>query len=74
MWYYNKTVNSTFVHYATQWAWADIAGLGWKRIRDGAADGCTNLFLLLSAARANNRQVHVDVDDSTGLIQTAYLI
>ncbi|MCK7501050.1 MAG: hypothetical protein MZW92_71110 [Comamonadaceae bacterium] len=73
MWYYTKKVNATFVHHTTQWAWADIDGRGWKRIKDGAADGCTNLFILLSAAKANNRLVHVNIDDSN-LITTAYLL
>lgn len=73
MWHWNKTVKSTYVHHTTQWAWAEIDGLGWKRIKDGAADGCTNLFVLLTAARANNRSVHVFIDGSE-LITTAYLL
>ncbi|NYT02668.1 MAG: hypothetical protein GKC10_07930 [Methanosarcinales archaeon] len=72
-WYYNRKVKSTFVHHTTQWAWAEIDGLGWRRIKDGAADGVTNMFVMMCAARANERLVHVDVDASN-LIVTAYMI
>ena len=47
--------------------------LGWRRIKDGAADGCTNLHVMLSAAQANDKLVHVDVDASN-LITTGYLV
>jgi hypothetical protein len=46
-WYYSRNVLQTFTWYGSQWAWANISGLGWMRIRDGAADGCTNLHVLL---------------------------
>lgn len=73
MWHYNKTVNAVFVHHVTQYAHADISGLGWRRIKTGAPDGCTNLLLLMSAAKANNRMVHVDIDASNFIV-TAYLL
>ncbi len=73
MWHYNVTVTSTYVHHTTQWAWANISGLGWRRIKDGAADGVTNLFVLLNAAAANGRPVHVYIDGSS-LINTAYMV
>lgn len=73
MWHNNKKVNATFVHHTSQWVWADIDGLGWKRIKDGAADGATNLFVMLSAAKANDRIVNVFIDGDN-LIQTAYLL
>lgn len=73
MWHYNQQVNATFVHHATQWAWADIDGLGFRRIKEGAADGCTNLLILLSTAKANGRLVHIDIDTDQ-LITTAYLL
>jgi len=74
MWYYNVKVNSTYTQYATQWAWADITGLGWRQIKGGAADGVTNLFILLSTAKANDRNVHVYIDSSDNTIRTAYLV
>lgn len=73
MWYYNKKVLATFVNYTTQYAYAYIDGIGWRRIKTGAADGCTNLFLLFCAAKANDRLVHVYIDASN-LITTAYLL
>ena len=74
MWYYNVKINATFVGNGAQWAWADVAGLGWRRIKDGAADGVTNLFVLLCAAKANDRPAHVFVDASDNTIRTAYLV
>jgi hypothetical protein len=73
MWHNGVTVDSVFVHNTTQWAWANISGLGWKRIKDGFPDGCTNLFVLLCTAKANGRKVNVDID-SSNLIITAYLL
>lgn len=73
MWHNNKKVLSTYAHHTSQWAWANIDGLGWLRIKDGAPDGCTNLFIQLNAARANDRLVHVYID-TNNLITTAYLM
>lgn len=73
MWHNNKQVLATFVHHTTQWAWANIDGLGWRRVKDGAADGVTNLFTMMNAARASGRPVNVYVD-SANLITTAYLL
>jgi hypothetical protein len=73
-WQYNKKVLSTFTFSGAQWSWANLdGGTGWKRVKDGAADGCTNLTVLLNTAFANNRMVHVDID-AAGLITTAYMI
>lgn len=71
-WYYNKKVLATFAHYTSQWAWANIDGLGWRRIKDGAADGVTNIFAVCCEAAANNREVHVYADGS--FIYTMYLL
>lgn len=72
-WYYNKKVLATFGYHTTQWAWAFIDGIGWRRIKGGAADGVTNLFIMLNEAKASDRLVHVYID-SSGLITTAYLL
>ena len=71
-WYYNRTVASVFAYYTTQWAWANISGLGWRRINGGSADGVSNMFVSLCEAAANGRQVHVEAD--SGLLYTMYLI
>lgn len=73
MWHNNVKILATFAYYTTQWTWAYIDGVGWRRIKDGAADGCTNLFLMMNAAVANNRNASVFVDGSD-LITTAYLL
>lgn len=73
MWYYNRDVAQTYSWHTSQWAWAHISGLGWRRIKDGAADGVTNLFGLFNNAKANGKKVHVYVDGSN-LINGAYLV
>jgi hypothetical protein len=72
-WQYNQKVKMTFVHHATQYAFAYIDGIGWRRIKSGSSDGVTNLLLALSAAAANNRNVHVNLDGNN-LITTVYLL
>jgi immune inhibitor A len=72
VWYYNKKVLATYAYYTSQWAWANIQDVGWVRIKDGAADACTNLFVMLNKAKANDRLVHVYIDAS--LITIAYLL
>jgi len=71
IWHYSKKVNSTFAHHTTQWVWANIEGLGWRRIKDESPDGATNLFAAFCEALANNRPVHVYADDN--FIYTMYL-
>jgi immune inhibitor A len=72
-WQYNKKVLATFTYSGQQWAWANIDTVGWRRIKDGAGDGVTNLHVLLNTACAHGRLVHVDID-AANLITTAYLI
>ena len=60
MWNNNKTVNRTYSSKDSQNTFAIINGIaGWKKIKTGAGDGVTNVFLMLCAARANNRPVDV---------------
>jgi len=72
MWYYNRNVQLTFASSGAQNAWAYISGLGWLRIQPGAADGVTNLFIMMNDACANNKLVHVYV--ANNLIQIAYML
>lgn len=71
-WFYNRAVTSTYAHHTSQWAWANIAGLGWRRVNGGAADGVTNMFVSLCDAAANGRLVHVEADGQ--LLYTMYLV
>ena len=60
MWYNNRSVSNTYSSEHSQNAWAIISGIaGWKRIKPGAGDGVTNVFLMLCSARANGRNVNV---------------
>lgn len=70
-WHYNQTVSMTYAHHTTQWAWAHVDGLGWRRVKDGAPDGVTNTFDLLCEAAANKRKIHVYADGT--FAYTAYL-
>ena len=72
-WVYNKKVRNTFVHHTSCWSWAFIDTVGWRRIKDGAPDGCTNLTILFNVAKANDRNVSVNID-AANLITTAYLL
>ncbi|MDH5669781.1 MAG: hypothetical protein OEY86_17415 [Nitrospira sp.] len=72
MWHNNKTVTRTHSKNGSQMAWAIISGIsGWKRIKPASADGVTNVFVILSAALANNRKVDVYIKD--GFITQATL-
>jgi hypothetical protein len=63
MWNNDKVVVRTHCKNPTQQAWAIITGVGsgWLRIKPNAADGVTNIYLILSLALANNRRVDVFV-------------
>ena len=72
MWYNNKAVIRTHSKGGSRMAWAIIDGIsGWKRIRPTSIDGVMNIFMILSAARANNRRV--DVFIRNGYIEQATL-
>jgi len=71
-WLYNQKVVATYADHSEQFAWANIQGLGWRRILPGAPDGVTNLLGLCSSAVANSRTVHVYVDANS--LYTAYLL
>jgi hypothetical protein len=66
-------INQVYCSRDGQNAWAHLAGTNaWHRILPGAADGVTNVHLLLVAAKANNRQAYVTRDGSGNII-SAYL-
>jgi len=66
-------VNQVYSTRDSQNAWAYLAvDSKWHKILPGAADGVTNVFVLLCAARASNRQAYVVLDGS-GNITGAYM-
>jgi len=71
MWHNNQTVSQVYSTNDGQNAWARIGSLGWRKIKTGAADGVTNTFVLLTAAKANSRPVNVYI--VSDLIERAYL-
>jgi len=74
--YSNVSVSATYVSKESQNAWAYLAGTGlnkYIKIKPGAADGVSNLFVLFCTAQTSGRKVTVDIDASS-LITYAYLI
>ncbi len=66
-------INQVYSTYQSQNAWAYLAATNaWHRILTGASDGVTNVFVLLSNARANNRQAYVVLDANKN-ITAAYI-
>lgn len=61
-WHYNKKVFNSFASSTSQNAWANIEGLGWRKIKTGNPDGVTNMFAAFCEAVANNLLVHVFAD------------
>ncbi len=56
-------INQVYTTNNSQNAWAHQAGTNaWHKVLTGAADGVTNVHVVLSTARANNRQVYVAFD------------
>ncbi len=70
-WHTNRLVSQVYSTYHSQNAWARIQGLGWRKVKTGNKDGCTNTFVALCEVKANNRTVNVFADGST--INRVYL-
>lgn len=62
LWHYNKRVWNTFASNDSQNAWANIEGLGWRKLRPNARDGVTNMLTACCEAVAANMRVHVFAD------------
>ncbi len=71
-WHNNRAVLRTYATHHAQNAWAQIEGLGWRKIETGAGDGVTNCFAMFCEAKANARPVNVYADDTT--ISRGYLL
>lgn len=66
-------INQVYASRDAQNAWAHLAGTNaWHRILTGAADGVTNVHLILSAAKANGKQAYV-VLDANKFITAVYM-
>ncbi|MDQ3699794.1 MAG: hypothetical protein M3442_02620 [Chloroflexota bacterium] len=63
-------INQIFTSRDSQNAWAHLAGTNkWHKVLTGATDGVTNVHVLLTAAKATNRQAYVVVDGSGHITQ-----
>lgn len=62
-WHHNKKVLQTFGGAGTQNVWANIETVGWRKVKPGAPDGVTNMFIGLCEAVGNSRLVSVQVDN-----------
>lgn len=66
-------INQIYTSHHSQNAWAHLAGTGaWHKILPQSTDGVTNVHVLLTAAKANNRQAYV-VFDANKNITAAYM-
>ncbi|MDQ3681310.1 MAG: hypothetical protein M3378_12375 [Actinomycetota bacterium] len=64
-------INQVFTTRDSQNGWAHLVATNkWHKILTGAADGVTNVFLLLSSAKASDRQVYVVLDGAGNITQT----
>lgn len=67
------TINQVYTSRDSQNAWAHLASdNAWHKILPGAADGVTNVFLILTTAKGNNKQVYIVLDASKNILQ-AYM-
>ena len=69
----SKKVLRTFATPQGKNAWGYIEGLGWRRVAPTSTDGVSNVFIMLNAARANNRKVSGKLDASNR-ISRLYLL
>ncbi|EKV00626.1 Astacin (Peptidase family M12A) [Leptolyngbya sp. PCC 7375] len=64
-WYNNRRVYQTFASTGRENAWANIEGLGWRKIAPESRDGVTNMFVAFCEAVANNKRVNAYANGST---------
>lgn len=64
-WHHNKTVQRVFVSHHSQNCWAFVQDLGWRKVETGSADGVSNMFSALCAARGHGIGISVYIEDDT---------
>ena len=69
----NKAVSRVFSTYHSQNNHAYLSGVGWRKVRTGNADGCTNVFIALAAARANGKVVTAITNAADNRIEQVYM-
>lgn len=68
----NKKVVRTYASPHSKNAWAYIESVGWRKIGQLSTDGVTNIYVMLNAAKANNKTVTGTID-SKNQISILYL-
>ena len=58
----NKQVLRTYASPHSKNAYANLATIGWRKIGQLSTDGVTNMFIMLNAAKANNKTVSGTID------------
>lgn len=64
VWHYDRKITMAFAHSRSQWSWAFISGLGWRRIKDDASGEDASVVGLCAQAVALDRKVNVYADGS----------
>jgi hypothetical protein len=55
-------INTTYSTPHSTNAWANLPGIGWRKVKPLSTDGVTNTFLLLALAKATSKQANVNQD------------
>ncbi len=58
----NKKIIRTYASAHSQNVWANIEGIGWKKVKTLSTDGPTNMFVKLNAAKSHDRTVNGTID------------
>ena len=69
----SKKVTRTFTSPHSKNCWGYVETIGWRKVKPDNTDGSTNMFLTLTAAKANSRTVSGTIEDTTNQITILYL-
>lgn len=70
---FSKKVLQVYATVHSKNVWGFIETLGWKKVQPLSPDGSTNMFMVLTAAKASGIAVSGSIDDTTNEITTIYL-
>lgn len=59
----SATIRYTYALHTSQAVWGYLDGFGWRRIRTGSPDGCSNMFGMCCEAQATGKKMYVYIDD-----------
>lgn len=60
----NKKVLRTYASPHSKNAWANLQGIGWRKVGQLTADGASNMFIMLTVAKGNDKTVSGTIDVS----------